>query len=188
MTRLWVDGKMTPVTLVQVLPQKVLRYKTMDKDGYSAVVIGVEEQDLEKAKGHKKAYTMTTEFKVDDAFVAAHEVGSVLDAAFLEVVELVTVKGTTKGKGYQGAIKRFHLAGGPKTHGSKFHRHIGSMGNRKPRRTMKNHPHAGHMGDEAITLKKIAILDRLQRGDEQLLTIKGSLPGARNGLLKFVIE
>ncbi len=188
MTRLWIDGKLTPVTLVEILPQKILRYKTADKDGYSAVVIGVEEKELGKEKGQKKAYKMMAEFKVDDAFVSAHEAGSDLDVAFLDGVELVTVKGTSKGKGYQGAMKRFHVAGGPKTHGSKFHRHVGSMGNRKPRRTMKNHPHAGHMGDEAITLKKISILDRLQRDNEQLLTIKGSLPGGRNGLLKFIIE
>lgn len=142
MTRLWIDGKLTPVTLVEILPQKILRYKTADKDGYSAVVIGVEEKALHKEKGQKKAYTMMTEFKVDDAFATNHEVGTDLDVSFLEGVELVTVKGTSKGKGYQGVMKRFHAAGGPKTHGSKFHRHVGSMGNRKPRRTMKNHPHA----------------------------------------------
>jgi ribosomal protein L3 len=62
------------------------------------------------------------------------------------------------------------------------------MGNRKPRRTMKNHPHAGHMGDEFITLKKIRLLDKLTRDNEQLLVVKGSLPGARNATLKFIIE
>lgn len=179
---------MTPITIVEVLPQKVLRYKTTDKDWYSAVVIGVEEKDLNKEKWHKKSYTLMTEFKVDDAFVLAHEAGKELDTSFLDGVETVAVKWTSKGKGYQGAIKRFHLQWGPKTHGSKFHRHVGSMGNRKPRRTLKWHPHAGHMGDEAITLKKISILDRLQRDGEQLLTIRGSLPWSRNGLLKFMIE
>ena len=85
-------------------------------------------------------------------------------------------------------MKRFHVAGGPKTHGSKFHRHVGSMGNRKPRRTMKNHPHAGHMGDEMITFKKVKLLDVIQRDHEELLVIKGSLPGARNSKLKLIIE
>jgi large subunit ribosomal protein L3 len=173
---------------VEILPQKVLRYKTADKDGYSAVVVGVNETETQKEKGQKLAYDTVTEFKVDDAFVSANEVGKVLDTSFLEGVTSFAVKGFSKGKGYQGAIKRFHLQGGPKTHGSKFHRHVGSMGNRKPRRTLKNHPHAGQMGDEMITLKKIKLLDSLTRDNEQLLMVKGSLPGARNATLKFIIE
>ena len=188
MTRVWTDGKMTPVTLVEILPQKILRYKTLEKDGYSAVVVGVDEKETKKEKGQKLSYDAVIEFKVDDAFIASHEVGTVLDMSFLEGIESVVVKGTSKGKGYQGAIKRFHLKGGPKTHGSKFHRHVGSMGNRKPRRTMKNHPHAGHMGDELITLKKIRLLDKLTGDSGQLLVVKGSLPGARNTQLKFIIE
>jgi large subunit ribosomal protein L3 len=188
MTRIWVDGKFVPVTLVEILPQKVLRYKTNEKDGYSAVVVGVEEVETKKEKGQKLAYSTTTEFAVDDAFATANEVGKVLDTSFVDGVETFSVKGFSKGKGYQGAIKRFHLQGGPKTHGSKFHRHIGSMGNRKPRRTMKNHPHAGHMGDEMITLKQIKLLDKVARENEQLLIVKGSLPGARNSKLKFIIE
>jgi large subunit ribosomal protein L3 len=111
MTRIWVDGKMVPVTLVEILPQKVLRYKTGEKDGYQAVVVGVNEQETKKEKGQKFVYDTTTEFKVDDAFVSANEVGSVLDTAFLEGVESFVVKGVSKGKGYQGAIKRFHLQG-----------------------------------------------------------------------------
>ncbi|MDR2541354.1 MAG: 50S ribosomal protein L3 [Candidatus Peribacteria bacterium] len=188
MTRIRQDGKMVPVTLVEILPQKVLRYKTADKDGYQAVVIGVNETETKKEKGQKLAYDTVVEFKVDDSFQTAHEAGSDLDVSFLEGIDTVSVKGVSKGKGYQGVMKRFHLQGGPKTHGSKFHRHVGSMGNRKPRRTMKNHPHAGHMGDELITLKKISILDRLNKENEQLLVVKGSLPGARNSQLKFIIE
>lgn len=188
MTRMWIDGKMVPVTLVEVLPQKVLRYKTNDKDGYQAVVIWVGEKETKKEKGNKLAYEVTTEFKIDDNFQSAHEVGKILDGSLFEGVETLEVKGVSKGKWYQGAIKKFHLKGGPKTHGSKFHRHVGSMGNRKPRRTMKNHPHAGHMGDETITLKKIKLLDTLKKENEELLIVKGSLPGARNSKLKFIIE
>ncbi|MDD2537003.1 MAG: 50S ribosomal protein L3 [Candidatus Absconditabacteria bacterium] len=188
MTKVRVDGKLLPVTLVEVLPQKVLRYKTTENDGYQAVVVGVGEKETKKEKGQKLAYDLQTEFFVDDSFVTANEIGKVLDVSFLEGITTVEVKGTSKGKGFQGAIKRFHLKGGPKTHGSKFHRHVGSMGNRKPRRTMKNHPHAGHMGDEAITLKKIQLLDTIQRDSEQLLVVRGSLPGGRNSKLKFIIE
>lgn len=188
MTRMWIDGKMVPVTMVSILPQKIVRYKTLEKDWYQAAVIWVEEVETKKEKGQKLAYAMQTEFDVDDAYVSSHEAGSVLDLSSLEWVQLVEVKGTSKGKWYQWAIKRFHLQWGPETHGSKFHRHIWSMWNRKPRRTMKNHPHAGHMGDEAITLKHIQIVDSMKRDNEQLLLVKGSLPGARNWKLKFIIE
>ena len=188
MTRLWIDGKMVPVTMVEVLPQKIVRYKTVEKDGYQAAVVGVDEVETKKETGQKLAYDMQAEFDVDDAYVAAHEAGSLLDLSSMDGVQTVEVKWTSKWKGYQGAMKRFHLQWGPETHGSKFHRHIWSMGNRKPRRTMKNHPHAGHMWDELITMKHVQIIDSMKRDNEQLLLVKGSLPGARNGKLKFIIE
>ena len=188
MTRLWIDGKMVPVTMVEILPQKIVRYKTVEKDWYQAAVIGVDEVETKKEKGQKLAYDMQAEFDVDDAYVASHEAGSVLDLSSMDGVQSVEVKWTSKWKWYQWAMKRFHLQGGPETHGSKFHRHIWSMGNRKPRRTMKNHPHAGHMWDETITLKHVQIIDSMKRDNEQILLVKWSLPGARNGKLKFIIE
>ena len=188
MTRLWIDGKMVPVTMVEILPQKIVRYKTVEKDGYQAAVIGVDEVETKKEKGQKLAYDMQAEFDVDDAYVASHEAGSVLDLSSMDGVQSVEVKWTSKWKWYQWAMKRFHLQGGPETHGSKFHRHIWSMGNRKPRRTMKNHPHAGHMWDETITLKHVQIIDSMKRDNEQILLVKWSLQGARNGKLKFIIE
>ena len=188
MTRLWIDGKMVPVTMVEILPQKIVRYKTVEKDGYQAAVIGVDEVETKKEKGQKLAYDMQTEFDVDDAYVTSHEAGSILDLSSMDGVKTVEVKWTSKWKWYQWAMKRFHLQGGPETHGSKFHRHIWSMWNRKPRRTMKNHPHAGHMWDEAITLKHVQIIDSMKRDNEQILLVKWSLPGARNGKLKFIIE
>ena len=188
MTRLWIDGKMVPVTMVEILPQKIVRYKTIEKDGYQAAVIGVDEVETKKEKGQKLAYDMQAEFDVDDAYVSSHEAGSVLDLSSMDGVQSVEVKWTSKWKWYQWAMKRFHLQWGPETHGSKFHRHIWSMGNRKPRRTMKNHPHAGHMWDETITLKHVQIIDSMKRDNEQILLVKWSLPGARNGKLKFIIE
>ena len=188
MTRLWIDGKMVPVTMVEILPQKIVRYKTVEKDGYQAAVIGVDEVETKKEKGQKLAYDMQAEFDVDDAYVASHEAGSVLDLSSMDGVQSVEVKWTSKWKWYQWAMKRFHLQWGPETHGSKFHRHIWSMWNRKPRRTMKNHPHAGHMWDETITLKHVQIIDSMKRDNEQILLVKWSLPGARNGKLKFIIE
>ncbi|MFZ2150948.1 MAG: 50S ribosomal protein L3 [Candidatus Absconditicoccaceae bacterium] len=188
MTRLWIEDKHTPATIVKIVPQEIIRYKNEEKDGYISAVIGVEKKETKKEKGKKFDYTTVTEFDVDDGFVQSHEAGKVINQDLLKDVKTVSVIGYSKGKGYQGAVKRFHLDGGPKTHGSKFHRHVGSMGNRKPRRTLKGHPHAGHMGDEKITLKNIQILDFVDSDKENLIIVKGSLPGSYNGLLKFVIE
>jgi ribosomal protein L3 len=92
MTRLWIDGKMVPVTMVEVLPQKIVRYKTVEKDGYQAAVIGVDEVETKKEKGQKLAYDMQTEFDVDDAYVSAHEAGSLLDLSSMDGVQTVEVK------------------------------------------------------------------------------------------------
>lgn len=183
-----IDDKFLPVTLVKVLPQELVRYKNKEKDGYDAVVIGAEKKMLKKDKWQKVSYTKLLEMKVTDEFVKAHEAGKVLDFALLEGVSLVDVVGYAKGKWFQWVMKRHHADGWPKTHGSKFHRHIGSLGNRKPRRTLKWHPHAGHMGTQRVTLQKIQVVDMFTREDEQLVVLRGSLPGAYNGILQLIIK
>lgn len=188
MTKMWFDDKFVAVTLVKVLPQEIVRYKTQEKDGYTAAVVGVEKKELNKEKGQKLAYAMVTEFPVDEAFVGAHEAGNALTAALFEGVTSVAVTGMSKGKGYQGLVKRCNVKGGPATHGHKFTRAGGSKGNRKPRRTMKGHPHAGHMGSEQLTFKRISLLNTVEKDGESYLIVKGSLPGARNGKLKFFVE
>ena len=92
MTRLWIDGKMVPVTMVEILPQKIVRYKTIEKDGYQAAVIGVDEAETKKEKGQKLAYDMQAEFDVDDVYVSSHEAGSVLDLSSMDGVQSVEVK------------------------------------------------------------------------------------------------
>lgn len=188
MTKMWIDDKFMAVTLVKLLPQEIIRYKTNEKDGYVAVVVGVEKKELNKEKGQKTDYSMVTEFIVDDGFVAAHQAGEVLDTALFDGVASITVTGFSKGKGFQGMVKRCNIKGGPATHGHKFTRSGGSKGNRKPRRTLKGHPHAGHMGSEQLTIKKIPLLKVLERDGEKLMIVKGSLPGARNSKLKFFVE
>jgi large subunit ribosomal protein L3 len=126
--------------------------------------------------------------KVNEDFVKAHEVGKALDASLLEWVTEVTVVGTSKGKGYQGPMKRHHAHGTPGTHGHKFTRAGWSKGNRKPRRGFKGHPHAGHMWDERITLKHIQVLDSVAKDNEHLLVLKWSLPGAYNGTLRLLLD
>ncbi len=188
MTKMWIDDKFVAVTLAKVLPQEIIRYKTQEKDGYSAVVVGVEKKELNKEKGQKLAYGMVTEFPVDESFASVYEAGKSFDVSLLEGVSSLTVTGMSKGKWYQGLVKRCNIKGGPATHGHKFSRAWGSKGNRKPRRTMKWHPHAWHMGSEQLTLKKIPLLNIMEKDGARFLIVKGSLPGARNGKLKCFVE
>lgn len=188
MTKMWIDDKFVAVTLVKVLPQEIIRYKTQEKDGYLSAVVWVEKKDLNKEKGQKIEYSMVTEFPIDESFVSAHQAWEVLDSALFDGVASITVVGMTKGKWYQGMVKRCHVKWGGATHGHKFTRSWGSKGNRKPRRTMKGHPHAWHMGWEQVTIKKIPLVSKVERDWEKLLVVKGSLPGARNSKLKFFVD
>ena len=187
MTRIWEEWKMIPVTIVKVLPQEVLRFKTEDKDWYSAVVIWVNKKEIEKAKWQKVTYWMTTEFKnIDNTFSDSYKAWTSLDMSLLEGVEEIDLVGTSKGKGFQWVMKRFHASWWPKTHGSKFHRQVWSLWNRKPRRVQKWHPHAWHMWCEQVTLKNIRIIDRVQQDGEQLLLLKWSIPGSYNSFIKVI--
>ncbi len=188
MTKMWIEDNFVPVTLVQLLPQEIVRYKTQEKDGYVSAVVGVAKKELKKDKGQKITYKRMQEYKIDDSFVSGHEVGSVLDLALLEWVAQVDVTGIVKGKGFQGMVKKFHIKGGWATHGHKFTRTGWSKGNRKPRRTLKGHPHAGHMGTQQVTLKNIPIIDKIIKDNETLVVLKGSVPGAYNSLLTLTIK
>ncbi len=178
----------TAVTLLQIIPQEVIRYKTQDKDGYEAAVLAGGKKELQKAKGQKIQYDWVKEFPVSDSFKEKFAAGSSVDASLLEGVEQVSLTGTSKGKGFQGAVRRFNLAGGPKTHGSKFHRHIGGLGNRKPRRVQKGHPHAGHMGAETVTLHKRPVAEIITVGEDKFIAVKGAVPGSYNSLLAVYVS
>ena len=188
MTKMWIEDNFVPVTLVQVVPQEIVRYKTQEKDGYVSAVVGIEKKESKKDKGQKISYKKIQEYRVDDSFVSAHEAGSLLDLWLLEGVSIVDVTGTAKGKGFQGMVKKFHVKGGWATHGHKFTRSGGSKGNRKPRRTLKGHPHAGHMGTQQVTLKNIPVIDKIIKENETLVVLKWSIPGAYNSLLTLTIK
>lgn len=184
MTRLRKDEKYVPVTLLTFPTQEVVRIKTVEKDGYSAVVVGVGKKELpNKLKGIKIAYKHQCEFHMDPATAATLTPGSALTPELLVDITTISVAGISKGKGFQGAMKRHNFAGGPKTHGSKFHRGLGSTGNRKPRRTNKNQPMAGHMGSDLITLKNVTLVDRFVVNGEVVVACRGSLPGSAAGYL-----
>jgi len=95
---MWIDDNFVPVTLVQLVPQEIVRYKTQEKDGYVSAVVGIGKKELKKDKGQKISYQKMQEYKVDDAFVSAHEAGSLLDLTLLEGVNAVDVTGISKGK------------------------------------------------------------------------------------------
>lgn len=184
MTNLWIDDAFVPVTLLKIIPQEIVRYKTLDKDGYLAAVVWAWKKQLNKEKWIKVAYDYMTEFSIDDEFMSKYGVWSVLDLSLVEWIESVTLRGISKGKWYQWVVRRHNFAWGPATHGSKFHRRPGSMGNRKPRRINKGHPLPGHMWLDQITLKNIKIVD-IFKEDLWVIAVKGSVPWYYNSFLKL---
>lgn len=187
MTRIWLGDTQVPVTLVKLIDQEVVRHKTSERDGYDAVVVWVDKTTHDKEKGQKITYRLQCEFRVSPEVAKQLPAGEKLHASLLQDVERVDVVAVSKGKGFQGVMKRHNFRGWPATHGSKFHRAGGSTGNRKPRRTHKNHPMAWQMGGDQITLKRVAVVDRLEIDGTHLLALKGSLPGAYNGLIRLYI-
>jgi large subunit ribosomal protein L3 len=180
------DGTMVAVSVVAIEPNTVTRLRTTERDGYTAVQVGTDvARQLTKPKagqlkGLPKLATLR-EFRVDS--VDDLSVGQTvsIDDVFA-AGDLVDVTGVSKGKGFAGHIKRHHFKRGPKTHGSDHHREPGSIGpGTTPGRVYRGVKMAGHMGDERVTTKKV----RVVRTDPErnLLLVKGSLPGARGGLI-----
>lgn len=190
MTQAFDDGEeLTPVTVVEVAPNPVVQVKdAASADGYSAVKVAFNEtraQLLSQAEAgvFKKAnvapHKGVKEFRVDDA--NAHAVGDTLDVSLFEVGEIVDVTGLSKGRGFQGGVKRHGFAGGPKTHGqSDRHRAPGSIGQSSdPSRVFKGTRMAGHMGNRQVTVKGLKIVQ--VDVERNLLVVKGAIPGSRGG-------
>ena len=183
------SGKVIPVTVVEAGPCVVTQKKTVETDGYTAVQLGfgdVAEKKLSKPEaGHLKkagvaAHRYVREFKLDDT--ATYEVGQVIKADVFANGDKVDVTGKSKGKGFQGNIKRWNQARGRKTHGSHSYRVAGSMGAcTYPGEVFKTKHLPGHMGHERITVQNLEVV----RADAErnLLLIKGAIPGAKGGLV-----
>ena len=179
------DGTMIPVSVLVIQPNTVTRLRTADRDGYTAIQLGVEpSRKLSKPEaGQLKELpkvAVIREFRVDD--LEAYVVGQTLDVSLFEPGDLIDVTGTSKGKGFAGTIKRHNFHRGPKTHGSDHHREPGSIGpGTTPGRVYRGSRMAGHMGDERITVKKM----RVVRADldRNLLLVQGPVPGAPNALV-----
>jgi len=193
MTQIFTDaGEAVPVTVVQVGPMTVVQIKTMAKDGYEGVQLGFEPATKQKhvnkpMKGHFKdvpPQRVLREFKADQP--AEVKVGQTFDLSIFKEGEVINVAGISKGKGFQGVLKRHHFSGGPDTHGSNFHRRPGSIGNRKfPGRVFKGKRMSGHMGAERVTIRNLTISKVLP--EKGLLLIKGSIP-SHNGALVEILK
>jgi large subunit ribosomal protein L3 len=183
------DGELVPVTVLEAGPCVVTQVKTMENDGYSAVQVGFmdkrEKLATKPMKGHfEKAGTapkrFVKEFKLDDA--ESYTVGQEIKADVFAVGDKIDATAISKGKGYQGAIKRHGQHTGPKTHGSKYHRHAGSNGMASdPAKVMKGKKMPGHMGSVQVTVQNLEVV-RVDT-ENNVILVKGSVPGPKKALV-----
>ena len=186
MTQLYREGKEIVVTAIEAGPCTVVQVKTEEKDGYNAIQIGFGDSKRLNSpeKGHVKKhgqFKYLREFRIDDA--KSVQEGQKISADIFKAGDLVDVIGVSKGKGFAGGVKRYHFAGGPKTHGqSDRHRAPGSIGSTtSPGRVFKGLKMAGHMGNERVTVQNLQVVD--VNTERHVILLKGAVPGPRNGLL-----
>ena len=189
MTQIFTEaGEVVPVTVVEAGPVVVTQVKTIENDGYNAVQVGfvdAKEKSLNKPqKGHLAAANTLKkhlkEFRVDS--VEEYTVGQEIKADLFAAGELIDVTGISKGKGFQGPIKRHGQSRGPETHGSRYHRRPGSMGACSfPGRVFKNKKLAGHMGSVKVTVQNLEVV-RVD-ADKNLILVKGAIPGPKGSMV-----
>lgn len=189
MTQIFTEtGVVIPVTVVEAGPIVVTQIKTVEKDGYNAIQIGfgdAKEKSLNKPqKGHLAAANVLKknlkEFRVDS--VEGYTVGQEIKADLFATGEVIDVTGTSKGKGFQGPIKRHGQSRGPESHGSRYHRRPGSMGACSfPGRVFKNKKLAGHMGSVRVTVQNLEVVK--VDADKNLILVKGAIPGPKGSVV-----
>lgn len=182
------DGRIFPVTVIEAGPCGVVQKKTAATDGYDAVQIGFDELKETKTnkpeKGHFKkagtaAFRHLREFKGEASDM---EVGSKVTVDIFSKGDKVSVIGTSKGKGFQGVMKRHHFKGGGESHGSMFHREPGGIGSSAwPSHVWKNKRLPGHMGNERVTTKGLTVVE--VKPQDNIILIKGAVPGSNGGLV-----
>lgn len=193
MTRVYNQhGKSLPVTVIEAGPCTVLQKKTVENEGYNAIQVGFLEKKSSRVNkadaGHckksgKNGFYNVCEFKVNDP--ESYKLGQEINLnELLKIGDKVDVSGKTKGRGFQGVIKRHGFAGGRATHGSMFHRAPGSIGcSAYPGRVVKGKKMPGQMGNNLITTKNLTVVDI--RDDENILLLHGAVPGAKNGVISI---
>src|SRR5471032_2051589 len=174
-----------PVTVVEAGPCSVVQVKTVETDGYNAVQLGFSTKKTKNTSAAELAHAKKAGLdhaprvlgEVRLAAAPAVKVGDVVTVTAFAEGQFVDVSGVSKGKGFQGVVKRFRVGGGPAAHGSMFHRRIGSIGMRQtPGRTWKNQAMPGHMGSDRRTVQNLRVVRII--ADKNLLLIKGAIPGA----------
>ena len=182
------DGILVPVTVIEVEPNVVTQIKTNEKDGYEAIQVAthtVKEKNATKASiGHtKKANTEPKRFLKEFRGVNVNDytLGQVLDASVFKEGEIVDVTGISKGKGYQGVIKRYNQTRGPMGHGSQYHRGVGSLGTMLPMHVLKGKKMPGHMGNEQVTIQNLEVVQIDL--ENNVILIKGNVPGPKGSLV-----
>jgi large subunit ribosomal protein L3 len=189
MTQIFAEnGKIVPVTVVEAGPC-VIQKKTIEKDGYDAIQVGfdeIREKLVNKPKkGHfakagVSAKRFVKELRLEDT--SAYEIGAEIKADVFAAGEKIDVSGISKGKGFQGTIKRWNAHRGPMSHGSKFHRAVGSMGaSSDPSRTFKNKRMPGHMGNVNTTVLNLEVVKIMP--EKNIILIKGGIPGPNKGFV-----
>ena len=184
-------GELIPVTVIEVTPNVVLQLKTIENDGYEAVQLGFD--DLREvlsnrpAKGHvAKANATPKRFirEFNNVELSEYEVGQEITVDVFKVGDIVDVTGTSKGKGFQGAIKRHGQSRGPMAHGSRYHRRPGSMGGASfPSRVFKGKALPGQMGGDRITIQNLEVVK--VDAERNVILIKGNVPGSKKSLVEI---
>ena len=181
------EGKVVPVTVIEVEPNVVTQVKSVETDGYNAIQLGVcdkKEKNATKASiGHaKKANTTPKRFlKEIRDYEGSYNLGDTISADLFTIGEVVDVTGTSKGHGTQGVIKRHGQASGPSAHGSRYHRRPGSMGTMRPMRVLPGKKLPGHMGVDTVTIQNLVIVD--VNAQENYILVSGNVPGAKKSLV-----
>lgn len=182
------NGLLIPVTVVEVEPNVITQIKTVEKDGYNSIQLGAftkrEKVSNKPEMGHvKKANTTPKRFlkEIKGLDVTNYEVGQIIGVDTFEVGELVDVTGTSKGKGFQGTIKRHNFSRGPMGHGSHYHRAVGSRGPMRPMRVLKGKKLPGHMGANTVTVQNLEIV--MVDLENNIILVKGNVPGPKKSLV-----
>lgn len=190
MTRVFIQGKAIPVTVIEVKPNYVVRLKTEDKDGYNAVVLGTEERKEKNTpkpllaifkKANLKPLRYLREFPLKEG--ENLELGQEIRVEnVFEKGDLIDITGKSKGRGFTSVMKRWDFAGFPKSHGHRYHRAVGSIGCRtEPGRVWKTKRMAGHYGNETVTVLGLEVVDIIP--EKNVILVKGSVPGHTNSIL-----
>jgi large subunit ribosomal protein L3 len=188
MTQVFDDvGNQFPVTVIRIEPNVVMGTKTKEADGYTAIVVGLEDakdNSVTKPKAGQFPENIPPKKKIREIrdFEKQVAVGDTLGIEVLEGIRYVDVSGVSKGKGFQGVVRRYGFKGGRKTHGSKFHREPGSTGqNTYPARTFKNKKLPGRMGRERVTVLSLRVIKT--DPEKQLIMVRGAVPGINKGIV-----